>query len=94
MIRALLADIRRGQQGTVQQGLDAVMFQHRSARHLANKAGAEHALDRTPGMIRAKREEKSCLRIVALQRFNQARHAFARAAMSQLSILRARYFID
>src|SRR5450759_2402058 len=80
-VRAFLADIRRGQQRAIQQSLDAVVLHHGGARYLAEKAGAEYALDGAPGVIRAEREEKSGLRVIALQYFNQTRHAFARSAI-------------
>src|ERR1019366_7308617 len=52
-VRAFLADIRRGQQRAIQQGLDTVVLHHRGARYLAEKAGAEYALDGAPSVIRA-----------------------------------------
>ena len=75
-----LTDIRTGQQSTVQQGLDAVMLYHRCSRHLAEKTRTEHALDRATGMVGAQGKIKTGLRMVALQRFHQTRHTFARTA--------------
>src|SRR5271169_6356945 len=80
-VRAFAPDVRPRQQRAIQQRLDAVMFQYRGASDLAEEAGTEHALDGAPGVVSAKRKEKCGLRVVPLERFNQARHAFACAAV-------------
>src|SRR3989338_2972477 len=80
-VGAFPADVRPGQQRAVQQGLDAVMLHHLSARYLAEKTGTEPALDRAPGGARAERKEERGLRVGALRGFTQTRPAFARAAI-------------
>ncbi len=48
---------------------------------MLHEAGTEHALDRAPGVVGAKRKKEGRLRIIALQCFDQPRHAFAGAAI-------------
>ena len=75
------ADVGAGQQRSIQQGLDTVMFQHRSTRHLAQETGAEYAPDGAPGMIRAQREKESGLGLMALECLHQTWHTFMSAAI-------------
>ena len=76
-----LADVGRRQQHAVHQGLQAVVFQHRSARHLAEEAGPKYLAQRPAGVVGAERKQEGGVGLVALQQAHQVRHAFARAAI-------------
>src|SRR6185503_153632 len=53
---ALASDIRRRQQGAVQQGFDPIVAQYGSPAHLAQEAGSKYTGDRAAGVIGAEGE--------------------------------------
>src|SRR5262245_66664357 len=79
--RAPRADVGPGQQRTVEERAQAVVLDHRRARHLPHEAAPEDATDRAAGVIRSEAEEERRVRAVALQEPDDARHALARAAV-------------
>src|SRR5262245_41065590 len=58
------------------------MFHDRGSLHLADESLAEHAPDRTPGVIGPQAEEKSGLCAEALEKIREPWRAFARATFS------------
>src|SRR5450830_1224794 len=78
---AALADVGAGQQRAVEQGLEAVVLQHRGARHLFHETRTERARDCAPGVVRPEAEQKGGAGVVLFQHLDQPRHAFARAAV-------------
>src|SRR5262249_2367579 len=71
-------DVGPGQQRAVEQGAQAVVRQHRGARHLGEEPAPEGALDRSPGVVRSQAEEERRARAVLLEQLNEPRHALAR----------------
>ena len=73
-------DIGARQHRAVQQGSDAVVFDHRGPRHLPQKARPEHAFDRTAGMVGPEAEQEGRPGVMALEQRRQPRHAITGAA--------------
>ena len=78
--RSPQANIRSRQQGAVEQRAQSVVFEHRGARNLLQKALAKDPLDRPAGVVGPEAEQEGGAGIVPAQDAEQARHALAGAA--------------
>ena len=80
-IGAAPADVGPRQHGPVEQGDDAVVFEHRGARYLFHEAWVKRTPHCAPGVVRPEAEQKGGACLMALQRFDEARYPFAGAAI-------------
>src|SRR6516165_4869594 len=78
---ATTADVRAGEQHSVQQRLQAVVLEHRGALHLAEEPAAERAPDRPPGVIRSEAEEKGGVDAQPPEQIRETYRALAGAAV-------------
>ena len=74
-------NMRGGQQGSIQQRPEAIVFQHGGAAHLAHETAAEGAFDGAPGLIRTQAEQKRGPHVQPLEQAGQPRDPFQGAAI-------------
>src|SRR5262249_999317 len=73
-------DVGTGEQRAVEPRLHAVVFNDRSALHLAHESWAEYAPDGAACAIRSDAEKERRAGVVRFEQLDELRHAFARSA--------------
>ncbi len=80
LVDPMLSNVGAWQQRAIQQGFQAIMFQHRSTLYLPQESFPENPFDGAPGMVRLQAEQKSRVRLACFQKGDQSGHPFKGAA--------------